>query len=455
MAMVPWTTIISVRLVGRNSTPILSVLCYWTTRTSCTNLFFLQRELQKYGEKSSIRQLRPKCWPYLKNSYMRVIDVGSQMLDFLENTAAGDEEVSAHERLPMFKNVLLGSEALIRLSSISAENSTFKVPDENVEFRQEAFKFGPSVRESNPTNSNAYLDTYSSQTPTPILSASHSAPPKIELRQSCTGLTPRLTPLSFSDAYFPVRYPPNPGYDDENTYHSPTPERVITNLDFFFDCAPRHHVPRWELMTKLLQRVETRKVCMLVGPPASGKTQLALRFAKETEYSAVFWINGSSLVELCTSYLRIAQMLGIGPLRDPFQREDRLTRRNERDYIIAVKRWLNQRRGKYLLVFDGCEDAKVLEDLELYFPTQREHAHILVTTRTHCIRLTNDDASVNGTERLEVGGLKKDEAMELLFRGANADLAERDLSCAREVIRIVQGHALAVDLIGDYIHQRV
>jgi hypothetical protein len=140
-------------------------------------------------------------------------------------------------------------------------------------------------------------------------------------------------------------------------------------------------------------------------------------------------------------------MLGYAHPKHATMRESQITRRHDQDYIINVKQFLSKRYSPWLMVFDNCDDTKVLEDLTNYFPSGNA-GHIIVTSR-------RDEAMTLIRDGIYVRGLEDEEAIDLLLAHAmikNPDEKERRL--ALEVVRKLDKLALAVDLAGGYIRQR-
>lgn len=250
---------------------------------------------------------------------------------------------------------------------------------------------------------------------------------------------------------YPGNYNRNPNYNhnqrqdhwDDHQY-----EGHLSNLDYFNISEASYFVPRQPIMDQILQNIKENRVCTLVGIGGSGKTQLALKIANnhQQEYSVVFWFEAKGHPELTQSFFRIAQMLGLAPPRYSQMRESQLTRRHEQDYIIAVKQWLSKRRSPYLLVFDNCDEKSVLEGLKQYFPNTG--GHILVTSR-------RDDAINLVAHGVEVKGLEEEEAVDLLLKHARiSNPSDEELVHARQIIKKLDGLALAVDLAGGFIRQQ-
>lgn len=79
-------------------------------------------------------------------------------------------------------------------------------------------------------------------------------------------------------------------------------------------------------------------------------------------------------------------------------------------------RWLANRRGECLVVFDNSDDPAV--GLRDYFPRSSEY-NILITTRHQgLVALAEKDASYN------VSGMEVDEAQELLLKLAELEIEE-------------------------------
>ena len=133
-----------------------------------------------------------------------------------------------------------------------------------------------------------------------------------------------------------------------------------------------------------------RKVCVLHGLGGIGKTQLAIEFARKyrKNYSAVFWIDGSSKEKLKQSIANLANQL---PQHQLLERAKLYVQQphQELDGVLEdVLSWFSQSSNeKWLLVYDNVDreiSAEVSDpeafNLREYLP-EADQGCILITSR--------------------------------------------------------------------------
>jgi hypothetical protein len=139
-----------------------------------------------------------------------------------------------------------------------------------------------------------------------------------------------------------------------------------------------------------IQRAERRrKVAVMHGLGGIGKTQLAVEFARkhQSQFSAVFWLDGSSKANLEQSFVDIAQRLprdeltadGAALLSDVAVEADVAVR--------ECQRWLSILSNfHWLLLIDNVDrdhhdqnDSQAY-NVQTYFP-DADHGSILITSR--------------------------------------------------------------------------
>jgi tetratricopeptide (TPR) repeat protein/transcriptional regulator with XRE-family HTH domain len=184
----------------------------------------------------------------------------------------------------------------------------------------------------------------------------------------------------------------------------------------------------------------------LHGLSGIGKTQIALEYVYRhtLQYSAVFWIEAGSEVQILSSLSRIASVLH---LREQGER-------NPHWMVPAVQRWLST-HSQWLLIWDNVEDLSVLDR---FLPSVRQGT-LLITTRCQAL----------GTfaRGLDLCPLGREEAMLLLLRRARMLEAEatcehlRQLAACRpgvyaaaaELVATLGGLPLALDQAGAYLEE--
>ena len=133
-----------------------------------------------------------------------------------------------------------------------------------------------------------------------------------------------------------------------------------------------------------------RKVCVLHGLGGIGKTQLAIEFARKyrKNYSAVFWIDGSSKEKLKQSIANLASQL---PQHQLLERAKLYSQQPHKDLDGAVEDvllWFSQLSNEqWLLIYDnvdqelsaGTSDPEAF-NLKEYLP-EADQGCILITSR--------------------------------------------------------------------------
>jgi hypothetical protein len=116
-----------------------------------------------------------------------------------------------------------------------------------------------------------------------------------------------------------------------------------------------------------------RKVLVLGGMGGIGKTQIAIRYAKQYRipYSSVFWMNATSESALKTSLRRLAPQILHGETANQLD-DDQLW--------PQISLWLSKlENSRWLLIFDNYDDPNQYQ-IEQYYPFVA-HGSIIITTR--------------------------------------------------------------------------
>jgi hypothetical protein len=166
---------------------------------------------------------------------------------------------------------------------------------------------------------------------------------------------------------------------------------------FGFHLERVHIIPHFTLRLGYMEALEEgllqktfagRKVFVLYGLGGIGKTQLAIKFAKDHQanFDSIFFLDGSSQESLLRSYASIYYRIARG--KTPHAPDSVLrSKANEvppEKMVGEVTQWLAQEQNtRWLLIFDNIDKEPSDEggfDIVPYFPP-KDHGSILITTR--------------------------------------------------------------------------
>jgi hypothetical protein len=194
-------------------------------------------------------------------------------------------------------------------------------------------------------------------------------------------------------------------------------------------------------------------ICCLVGIGSAGKTQLALHYAKSLfphQYDTLLWFDAKSEGTLMESFLLTSRLLGLMPSFTSSPNDENyntMSRRWEIDYVINVKKWMGQRKGRWLMVFDNADEKSMLDQLPRFFPATSS-GHILITSR-------REEAYQLGT-LVYVRGLSPTSAIQLfLHHVGSTEPSEEELKTSQKIVENMGYLALAIDLAGGFIRTRL
>ncbi len=154
-----------------------------------------------------------------------------------------------------------------------------------------------------------------------------------------------------------------------------------------------------------------RKVCVLHGIGGVGKSQLAVEFARkhQKDFSAVFWIAGSTKEKLRRSIAALAQML---PQHQIPERARSYSKGASKDFDAIVEdvlKWFSQpSNNTWLLVFDNVDREYSTEsedpetfDIKEYLP-EADQGSIIITSRLAGMwRLAGSDMKLEAFDELQ------------------------------------------------------
>jgi tetratricopeptide (TPR) repeat protein len=182
------------------------------------------------------------------------------------------------------------------------------------------------------------------------------------------------------------------------------------------------------------------RIQALSGMAGVGKTQVAVEYAYRhaSSYQAVLWMSADSAEALTSSFVALAETLGLSEKQEA----------NQLHIIKAVKQWL-EHNVHWLLLIDNLEEVSLLQDIFLAPHT----GHILVTTRSRRMGQL--------AHRLELSPLSHDDGALLLLRRTSVlptgatlhQVPEEQRLQARAISQEVDGLPLALDQAGAYIEE--
>ncbi|KAF8598777.1 TPR-like protein [Ceratobasidium sp. AG-I] len=174
-----------------------------------------------------------------------------------------------------------------------------------------------------------------------------------------------------------------------------------------------------------------RRLFVLHGLGGAGKTQLALKFVQSHKnlFSHVFYLNATTRETISAGLAALAKATHAGTTP-----ADGLS-------------WLVSQEERWLLVLNNADDPEL--NLHDFFP-ECAHGDILITTRNQQMV-----AHTTGLEsECRVGGMKPDDALQLLLRTSRADDREETINIAKQLVGELGYFALAIVQSGAYMRAR-
>ncbi|KFY44540.1 hypothetical protein V495_03407 [Pseudogymnoascus sp. VKM F-4514 (FW-929)] len=188
-----------------------------------------------------------------------------------------------------------------------------------------------------------------------------------------------------------------------------------------------------KLCTSIPSQTHSRKCFVITGIGGEGKSEVCLQFATthRQKFWGVFWIDASASSTIQRGYLDAARQCQ----PDGSQ--------NIEDFESS-KAFFNNIKQPYLFVLDNADNIE--ENLDPYLPTGPS-AVILITSRNYQM----SDYGTAGSTKLE--HLDEEDAIALLFKASHTPEADRieKYTDAKDVVKLLAQHALAVTLAGSYI----
>ncbi|KAF8594207.1 TPR-like protein [Ceratobasidium sp. AG-I] len=174
-----------------------------------------------------------------------------------------------------------------------------------------------------------------------------------------------------------------------------------------------------------------RRLFVLHGLGGAGKTQLALKFVQSHKhlFSHVFYLDATTRETVSAGLAALAKATQAGTTP-----EDGLS-------------WLVSQEERWLLVLNNADDPEL--NLHDFFP-ECAHGDILITTRNQQMV-----AHSTGPESdCRVGGMKPEDALQLLLKTSRADDNEETMIIAKQLIGELGYFALAIVQAGAYMRTR-
>ena len=169
-----------------------------------------------------------------------------------------------------------------------------------------------------------------------------------------------------------------------------------------------------------------------------GKTQIAVEYAyrvrEQFRYTHILWINAASEEALITSFVTLAGLLPAFPAK---------SETDQRKLVAAIKRWLEECKQRWLLIFDNADDVSLIQE---YLPTIG-NGSVLLTTRFSAVGSL--------ASSIEVETMSFIEGTYLLLRRAQrfADASDEEINEAGNIVVALDHFPLALDQAGAYIDE--
>ncbi|KAJ7077783.1 P-loop containing nucleoside triphosphate hydrolase protein, partial [Mycena epipterygia] len=201
----------------------------------------------------------------------------------------------------------------------------------------------------------------------------------------------------------------------ENTNNCPSPSRIFEGRRAILDGMHQY----------FFQATGKQHIYLLYGLGGAGKTQIALKFIKESSshFTDTFFIDTSNKETIDTALKNIALAKNVGSTsQDALQ-------------------WLRNKQDEWLLFFDNADDPKL--NLNDFIP-QCNHGNILITSRNHELR-----AHVGA--HWEISDMEEEDAVDLLLKSAKEPTTPGNRKTAAEIVKVLSYLPLAIIQAGAFI----
>ncbi|PVF94879.1 TPR-like protein [Serendipita vermifera] len=177
---------------------------------------------------------------------------------------------------------------------------------------------------------------------------------------------------------------------------------------------------------------EQPRISVLTGLGGSGKTQIALQFAKQFENVdpslLVFFVDASSEDRIKQDYQTIIRSRGATYRSAPYE---------------AALQWFSTTESPWIVIADNADDPSL--SLVPFLPKSR-HGHFIVTSRNATRSLMAPNHSYH------IGDMSVDDSITLLLRISGYEGSELNIGHAKQVVLALGCLPLAVAQAAGYIH---
>ncbi|HEY0755356.1 MAG TPA: FxSxx-COOH system tetratricopeptide repeat protein [Ktedonobacteraceae bacterium] len=246
--------------------------------------------------------------------------------------------------------------------------------------------------------------------------------PLLPTAEKSMEMTPTISSPTNADALWTVPYTRNPYFTGR--------DELLQQLAHHFSAA-RHR----DVMNT--HRVALTQPQALKGLGGIGKTQIAVEYAYRAReqglYDHILWINAANEETIIADLVALAKMLPNFPTKGE---------KDQQKVTAAIKRWLEQCKQGWLLIFDNADDLALPQK---YLPLQG-HGNLLFTTRANAIAANAASIEVENMGLIEG-------TMFLLQRAQRQCVSDEERDAATNVVIELDGFPLALDQACAYIEE--
>ncbi|KAJ7761737.1 P-loop containing nucleoside triphosphate hydrolase protein [Mycena metata] len=179
-------------------------------------------------------------------------------------------------------------------------------------------------------------------------------------------------------------------------------------------------------MHQIFSGTGIQHIYVLYGLGGAGKTQIALKFIKESSsrFSDIFFIDASTMTTIETGLKNIAVLKNFGD--------------SPQDGLL----WLISKVEEWLLFFDNADDPRI--NLKDFIP-QCNHGNIIITSRNSGLRVYAESNSSL------VFDMEEEDAVILLLKSALQQATSHTEQIAAEIVKSLHGIPLAIVQAGTFI----